>query len=65
MELYNAYYEWAGNVGDSILKLAQPEDVPVPLDVFTALAKLVTGSQPSKKMTMQIRASLATLLNCE
>lgn len=42
-----------------------PEDVPVPLDVFTALAKLVTGSQPSKKMTMQIRASLATLLNCE
>ena len=30
MELYNAYYEWAGNVGDSILKLAQPDAVPTP-----------------------------------
>lgn len=30
MELYNAYYEWAGNVGDSILKLAQPDVVPTP-----------------------------------
>lgn len=30
MELVNAYYEWAGAVGDKIIKLAQPDDVPTP-----------------------------------
>ena len=39
-----------------------PEDVAVPLDVFTTLTKTVAGCEPSKKATMQIRASLTTLL---
>ena len=42
-----------------------PEDVPVPLEVFTALTETVAGCKASKKATMQIRASLKTLLNCK
>ena len=39
-----------------------PEDVGVPLEVFVALTKTITGCDTSKKTTMQIRASLKTLL---
>ena len=42
-----------------------PEDVPVPLDVFTVLTRALAGPgcEPSKRTTMKIRACLKTLLN--
>ena len=40
-----------------------PEDIPVPFEVFTALTEIMTGAKGSKKVFIQIRTALTTLLN--